>query len=158
MPPGSQGRLLCALVHPSSCDALCPVFTVQMTGLLCRFVPPVGNLMKGNGPAGVTFFENGVRGVWRVCFHEMPDRSTLIVRWNANATGVHDQLAANKLNHPSNVRVPAQDHWFPDGTEKFHYGVVGPNYWESRTHVFEKIGSVARRCTVTEEHHAVYHS
>jgi hypothetical protein len=113
--------------------------------------------MKRSRPSRVTFFENRAGSVWRVCLHEMPDGSTVSVRWNANVTGVHDHLATYKLNHSSNVRVPAQDHRFPDGAEKFPNGVVGPNYWASRTHVFEKISRVACRGTVTEEHQALYH-
>jgi hypothetical protein len=113
--------------------------------------------MKRHGETRVTFFEDRVRSMGRVCLHEMPHWSVVIVRWNSNAAGVHDQRAPCKLNQSRDVRVSAQNQRLPDGAEKFHNGVVGPNYWASRTYVFEKISRVTRWCTVTEEHHAVYH-
>jgi hypothetical protein len=113
--------------------------------------------MKRNSPTRTTFFKNHVRSVRRVCFHEMPYWIFVIVRWDANAAWVYDQLATYELNHSRNVRVSAQNDRFPDSAEKFYNGVFGPNYWASRINVFEKISRVARRCTVTEEHFSVHY-
>src|SRR5258708_34835836 len=93
----------------------------------------------------------------RVCLHEVFYRRIIIVSWNTNAARVHDQLSTRKLDHSSNVRVPAQDHRFSDNAEKFHDGVLYSNNWMSRTYVFEKVSRVTRWCAVTEKHPPLHH-
>lgn len=104
------------------------------------------------------FFEDGIRGMGRIGFHEVHDRLIVVIGGKSDASRVDDGLPIGEPDHAWNMAVAAEDHGLPYAAEKTHDFGLGSNHRPHRTHVFQEVGGIACRRTVAKEYLAVDYS